>query len=215
MRTPTALILTALTLSVGCGPAVPIILAHDKVLGPVSPAGEVRGAATGDDFEVTPQGVVAKPSDQLFRPDPRNALARVLKPSSFYAAVLGIEAVLAGISPFVLRTEKIGDPLKPEQLGRIQVGMTSAQVFDVLGSPQQWIKRREGSLMAYRADRPRSLAFDLGAPPPIDVAHPTGSHPSFRYTTQFRRPFKTILFFDRDEHLTSVSSNVPSAKVSK
>jgi hypothetical protein len=111
VRASAALLLVLVGSLAGCH--VPLLLAHDKILGPTSPAGEVRGAATGDEFKVTAQGVVATPSDQLFRPYPRTLFRRLWQPKSFYGAVQGIEAFVAAVSPFVLKTAKYGDPSTP------------------------------------------------------------------------------------------------------
>ncbi|MGE0713014.1 MAG: hypothetical protein AB7N76_07970 [Planctomycetota bacterium] len=180
---------------------------HDKTIGPISPAGNVHSATAGEDFRVSDEGVRVASSEWWFRPYPRDMLARMGRPQSFWFAFKGIEAFFYGISPVVLREVDSGREVPAETLRQLEPRQTtSAQVLEKLGPPQLWLRRREGSVMAYRADKRRVLAFWIGTPPFVDII-PGANNLSFRYLYERRRPFKTILFFDRDERLLGLASN--------
>lgn len=74
-RASRAALAAALLGAGGCGP---IALAHDKVLGPISPAGQVHPLATGSEFRVSRQGPTAdRGTAHPFRLFPENPLRHV------------------------------------------------------------------------------------------------------------------------------------------
>jgi hypothetical protein len=189
----------------GCSVAA---FAHDKTIGPISPAGHVHGAAAGSEFTVTDDGITARQESQWwFRPFPRTFIRRIGQPQSFWFAFKGIQAFFYGLSPVVMREFERGVEPSPEALGKLKpLEAKSSDVLERLGPPQLWIRRRSGSVMAYRADKGRVLAFWLGTPPFIDI-FPGASNFSFRYLYRRTKPYKTTLFFDADERLLGLASN--------
>lgn len=195
-------------LTSGCF-AVPVVLAHDQILGPLSPAGNVRGASTGDSFEVTQEGIVAVASEQIFRPYSKNILSRMIRPVNIWGAAQGLQAAVGAISPLVWRTQSNGTPLDPEKLEGIQLGTTSRNVLKALGAPNLWIRRKTGSMMGYRAELTDGFSLYVGMPPLVGQLNPIPGlgNISFRYTSSSMRPHKTLLFFDAEDRLLAVSTN--------
>lgn len=199
-----ALGIAALGLS-GC--ALPAFI-HDKMIGPISPAGHVHTATLGEDFVVTSEGIqTAGGSEWWFRPYPRNFLARVGRPRSFWFSFKGIHAFFYGLSPLVMRDQNRGVELEPDAIAALEPTKTTAkEVLERLGPPRLWLKRKQGSLMAYRADKSEVIAFWIGTPPFVDII-PGANNLSFRYLYRRTRPFKTVLFFDANDRLLGVADN--------
>ena len=202
-RAPLALLLSLA--SAGC--SLPAFI-HDKMVGPISPAGHVHTATAGGEFVVTEDGIqTAAAPDWWFRPYPRNLFRRFAQPQSWWFATKGIHAFFFGLSPLVMRDFEIGRELDPELTESLEPTQTSTtDVLDKLGPPQLWIKRETGSLMAYRAYKGEVIAFWLGTPPFIDII-PGANNFSFRYLYRRTKPYKTILFFDAQERLLGVVDN--------
>lgn len=196
---------SAASLSVGC--SLPAFI-HDKTIGPVSPAGYVHASTVGGEFTVTEDGIQTRNAGAwLFRPYPENFLRRVGLPQTFWFTAKGFQAFFYGVSPVVIRDFEVGRDLATASLSSLEpLEATSADVLAHLGPPNLWIKRREGSLMSYRADKGQVIAFWLGAPPFVDII-PGANNLSFRYLYRRTRPYKTTLFFDAEGRLLGVADN--------
>jgi hypothetical protein len=200
------LVLAAASFGLG-GCALPAFI-HDKTIGPISPAGHVHSATVGEEFNVTVEGIQTKSGGEWwFRPYPRNFMARVGRPQSFWFATKGIHAFFFGLSPLVMRDSERGVEREPVITESLQPTKTSAkEVLARLGPPQLWLKRKSGSLMAYRADKGEVIAFWIGTPPFIDII-PGANNLSFRYLYRRTKPYKTVLFFDAEDRLLGVADN--------
>lgn len=206
--TPSAKLLTLAALACGLsGCALPAFI-HDKTIGPISPAGHVHSATVGEEFNVTSEGIQTPGgSEWWFRPYPRNFLARVGRPQSFWFATKGIHAFFFGLSPLVMRDSERGLELEPVETQSLEPTKTTArEVLERLGPPQLWLKRKSGSLMAYRADKGEVIAFWIGTPPFVDII-PGANNLSFRYLYRRTKPYKTVLFFDAEDRLLGVADN--------
>ena len=181
---------------------------HDKMIGPISPAGHVHPSTSGSEFTVTSEGVQnTGNSEWWFRPYPRNLLERMGRPRSFWFAAKGFHAFFYGVSPLVIREWESGVELEPDLVAALEpLKTTSKDVLERLGPPQLWLKRKEGSLMAYRADKGQVIAFWLGTPPFVDIL-PGANNLSFRYLYRRTKPFKTVLFFNNAGQLLGVADN--------
>lgn len=196
------------TLALGLsGCALPAFI-HDKTIGPISPAGHVHSATIGEEFVVTSEGVqTASSSEWWFRPYARGFLQRIGRPQSFWFATKGIHAFFFGLSPLVMRDSERGVELDPELTKTLEPTRTTAkEVLERLGPPQLWIKRKTGSLMAYRADKGEVIAFWIGTPPFVDIV-PGANNLSFRYLYRRTKPYKTVLFFDGEDRLLGIADN--------
>lgn len=195
----------------GCGV---VALIHDKMLGPVSPAGNIHSVMVGDDFVVTERGVEGRSNREqpMFRPIPPGFPRRYGEPASLVKGLRGAEAFVRGLSFLVWGESQKGAPVSPEAVAGLSVGRTSAEVLDRLGPPNLWLRRQTGSIMAYQAELGTFLAFYLGMPPLADqlVPIPGLSSLTFRYRYNVIRPYKTILFFDGDERLVAWFRNDPA-----
>ena len=60
-RTRSSVALLALTVGLSSLPGCGVLaLVHDKILGPISPAGRIHPLVVGDDFRISEQGPVAE-----------------------------------------------------------------------------------------------------------------------------------------------------------
>lgn len=197
-RVAVALALAALP---GCGL---VTLVHDSTIGPASPAGRIHDLAVGSDFHVTERGPVAEMGGEpLLRPYPPDLLRRLAEPSSFYSAIHGFEAFMAGVSPVVSRETRIGRPALREGGGEPRPGTAAAEVLQRLGAPELWIRRESGSLMLYRSELHRTFSFYVGVPPVAAafIPVPGAGNLRVRWAREQDRASKLLLFFDRDDRL--------------
>jgi hypothetical protein len=193
----------------GCGL---VTLAHDSVIGPVSPAGRIHATTVGSDFRVTERGPVADLGDDArLRPYPRDLFERVAAPHSFWSLVQGIEAFLASISPVATRESRTGGAELSQRQGELEPGSSVTEALARLGPPDLWVRRETGSLLLYRAGQRRRLSFYLGVPPPVAVLVPVPGigNLSFRYVSEAEHADKLLLFFDRDDRLLGASASGP------
>lgn len=206
-RWRSAWFLCALACAASAGCALPAFI-HDKAIGPISPAGHVHSTTVGGEFTVTDEGVrTINNGEWWFRPFPADILQRIGRPRSFWFAAKGFHAFFYGLSPVVMRDLERGVPLEGEKLEAVSKAKPHArEVLERLGPPQRWIRRRTGSIMAYRADQGRLIALWLGTPPFVDII-PGANNFSFRYLYRRNRPFKTVLFFDADDRLRGLVDN--------
>jgi hypothetical protein len=196
----------------GCGV---IALIHDKMLGPVSPLGEVHAAAVGAHFTVSETGVTGDVSrEPTFRPLPPNLPDRG-RPQRYWDIVQGMVAFIRGISFVVWGESRTGVPLDPQRLERLTPGISAQEALEALGTPNLWLRRQGGSLMAYKAELETFFAFYIGMPPFVDNFNPIPglSSLSFRWNYRALRPYKTLLFFDADERLTAWVKNDPDREL--
>lgn len=207
-----ALLLLPLLLGEGCILGTIPTFIHDKILGPVSPAGSTRAYASQAGFQVTDQGVTVYESGHLYRPYPVDMMSRGLPSRMHWNILKGGQAFIAGFSPVVMRDTKRGERLDDAKIEGLRPGATALEVLDILGPPQMWIRRKTGSIMGYRADLSHSLTFYLGTPPFLSslVPVPGINSLNFRYTAKWDKPYKTLMFFDADDHLLAVTTNEDS-----
>lgn len=192
----------------GCAVATLTAFIHDKTMGPISPAGHIHASTAGSEFTVTSEGVQnTGNSEWWFRPYPLNLIQRMGRPRSLWFAAKGIHAFFYGVSPLVIREWESGRELEPDATAALVPLEASAKdALKQLGPPQLWLKRKEGSLMAYRADKGQVIAFWLGTPPFVDIV-PGANNLSFRYLYRRTKPFKTVLFFNNEGLLLGVADN--------
>jgi len=191
----------------GCGL---VTLAHDSVIGPVSPAGRIHATTVGSEFRVTERGPVADLGDDArLRPYPRDLFERVAAPHSFWSLVQGIEAFLASLSPVASRESRTGGAELAQRQGELELGSSVSEALERLGPPDLWVRRETGSLLMYRAGQRRRLSFYLGVPPPVAVLVPVPGigNLSFRYVSEAERADKLLLFFDRVDRLLGASAS--------
>jgi len=199
--------LAAVLLCGGCGL---VTLAHDSVIGPVSPVGRIHATAVGSDFRVTESGPVADlGGDARLRPYPRDLLARIAAPRSFWSLGQGAFAFLASISPVASRELRSGRAAPVAAAAALAPGTALAEVLARLGAPDLWLRRDAGSLLLYRQERRRKLSFYLGVPPPAAalVPVPGVGNLHFRYASETERAQKLLLFFDREDRLLGSSAS--------
>jgi hypothetical protein len=197
----------AALLCTGCGL---VTLAHDSVLGPVSPAGRIHTTTVGSEFHVTEQGPVAELGDDArLRPLPRDLLERTAAPHSFWALAQGIEALITSFSPVASRHTRTGTPPARDARDAIRPGMHVREALARLGPPELWLRRQGGSLMLYRAQQRRTLSFYLGVPPPVGflVPVPGIGNLRFRYVSESETADKLLLFFDPEDRLLATSAS--------
>ena len=193
-----------------CGGCGLVTLAHDSVIGPVSPAGRIHAATVGSDFRVTEQGPVADLADDArLRPLPRDLLERGGAPHSFWSLVQGIQALVASFSPVTSRHSRTGRLADRGGRSGIRPGMSVPEALVLLGPPELWLRRESGSLMLYRVRHRRSLSFYLGVPPPAAVLVPVPGigNLHFRYVSESDRAEKLLLFFDPQDLLLGASAS--------
>jgi hypothetical protein len=191
----------------GCGL---VTLAHDSVLGPVSPAGRIHTTTVGSGFRVTEQGPVAELGDDArLRPLPRDLLERSAAPHSFWSLAQGIQAFLASFSPITSRHARAGAPADRNARDAIRPGMDVREALARLGPPELWLRRQGGSLMLYRVRHRRALSFYVGVPPPVAFLIPVPGigNLHFRYVSESDRAEKLLLFFDPSDRLLGASAS--------
>ena len=197
----------ACLLCVGCGL---LTLAHDSVVGPVSPVGRIHESTVGSDFRVTERGPVAElGGDARLRPFPRDLLQRVAAPRSFWSLVQGMEAFLASLSPVATRESRTGRLVLAGERRALAPGASVAEALASLGPPDLWLRRESGSLLFYRVEQRRRLSFYLGVPPPAAALVPVPGigNLHFRYASETERAQKLLLFFGRDDRLLEASAS--------
>jgi hypothetical protein len=191
----------------GCGL---VTLAHDSLIGPVSPAGRIHATTVGSDFRVTDRGPVADlGGDARLRPHPRDLLERIAAPHSFWSLVQGIEAFVASISPVASREWRTGRLGPGNPSPDLAHGTTVAEALARLGPPDLWVRRETGSLLLYRASQRRRLSFYLGVPPPAAALVPVPGIGNlyFRHVSESEHAHKLLLFFDRHDLLLGASAS--------
>ncbi len=211
-RAALLLLLALLPSTSGCGV---LALIHDKMLGPVSPLGEIHPPTIGAEFTVTDQGVSGDISQEPnFRPFPPNIPDRG-RPLRYWNIVQGLSAFIRGISFVVWGETQDGRPLDPAMLDGLRPGVDAQTVLSTLGTPQMWLRRKTGSLMAYKAELGTFFAFYVGMPPFVDNINPIPglSSLTFRWNYQSVRPYKTVLFFDQDDRLVTWMRNDPDQPI--
>lgn len=198
----------ALLLGPGCGL---ITLTHDKVLGPISPAGRLHPFVTGTNVRVGRRGPEASAiaGTAAFRAYPLDILRHAYRTP--VVLLYGVQFYLGFVLRFVLqRVEQEGLPPPPE--GRLalqerQGEWDVARVLKHLGCPQLWIKRREGSVMFYASRISRELGVSLGVPPGVGSLIPipgVGELLRFDYNDTDVVMDRTLLLFDPQGRLVSV-----------
>jgi len=206
-----AALLAALLAGLGGGGCGLVTLAHDQVLGPVSPVGPIHDTAVGSGFRVTENGPVADLGDDaLLRPYPRDLFERVAAPHSYWSLAQGLEAFVASISPLTSRETRRGR-LGPAPGGpALAPGATLGEALARLGPPDLWLSRVDETLLFYRASQRRTLSFYLGVPPPAAALVPVpgiGNH-FLRWSRDEERAEKRVLFFDREGRLVETDESV-------
>lgn len=193
-----------------CGGCGLVTLAHDSLIGPVSPVGRIHATTVGSDFRVTDRGPIADlGGDARLRPYPRDLLDRIAAPRSFWSLVQGIEAFLTSISPVASRESRSGRPAGASGRPVLDPGTTVAEALARLGPPDLWVRRETGSLILYRAGERRRLSFYLGVPPPAAALVPVPGIANlyFRHVSESERSDKLLLFFGRDDRLLASSAS--------
>jgi len=191
----------------GCGP---LTLAHDSLLGPVSPLGRIHETVTGSGFHVTETGPVAELGDEaLPRPYPIDLISRIAEPSSFWSAAQGIEAFLTSISPIASRDTRVGRSDREVVPADLHPGAPVAVVLALLGPPDLWVAREAGSFMVYTGSEKDAWSFYLGVPPPLAalVPIPGIANARFRYGSERERATKLMLFFDEHGAFTAATAS--------
>jgi len=199
----------------GCGL---ITLIHDSVIGPVSPVGRINTVAVGGDFHVTEEGPVAElGGDSRLRLYPRDLLRRIGTPASYWAATQGIEAFLGSISPVATRTTHFGGTAIEKPPAELQPGISVGVALALLGPPDLWVRRANGSFMLYREISQREWSFYAGVPPPAALLIPVPFIDSLRVSGAIdrKRASKLMLFFDERDVLVGTSSNVDASSPSE
>ena len=193
-----------------CGGCGLVSLAHDSLIGPVSPVGRIHSTTVGSEFRVTEQGPVADLGDDArLRPYPRDLFDRVAAPHSFWALVQGIEAFVASVSPVTTRETRTGALEAAAARSALAPGTSVSDALALLGPPELWLRREGGSLLLYRAVRRRTLSFYVGIPPPAAALLPVPGVGNLyaRYSADSARSEKLLLFFDRDGRLLEASAS--------
>lgn len=191
----------------GCGLAT---LAHDSLIGPVSPAGRIHELTVGGDFHVTERGPVAElGGDPRLRPYPRDLIRRLAEPASFWSLAQGIEAFVTSISPLATRQTRVGNGAGEEIPDALRPGVGVDAALSLLGPPDVWIRRSGGSFMLYREQSRRAWSFYLGVPPPAAALIPIPgiANLRFRYLSERERASKLMLFFDERDLLVGASAS--------
>jgi hypothetical protein len=203
-RAAAALLLAVLCVCPGCGT---VALIHDSILGPVSPAGRIHDTAVGSGFHVTATGPVADArGEPRLRAYPPDMIQRLGSPSSLYAAIQGLQAIIVGFTPLLRREMEQGRLPEAEAVAGLAPGEPLRDVLRELGPPETWIRQRSSSLMYYRSAASRSTAFYLGIPPLVAALLPVPgiSSLNFRYGSSVERADKLLLLFDADDRLVAV-----------
>jgi len=203
-------LLAGLATGLLCGGCGLVSLAHDSVIGPVSPVGRIHATTVGSGFRVTERGPVADLGDDArLRPYPRDLFDRVAAPHSFWALAQGIEAFVASVSPVTSRETRTGALDLAAARSALAPGASVGDALALLGPPELWLRRQSGSLLLYRAEQRRTLSLYVGIPPPAAVLVPVPGVGNLylRYTADSERPEKLLLFFDREGQLLAASAS--------
>lgn len=206
-RAGAALLLLSLSGAPGCGA---LALTHDKMLGPVSPAGRIHPLAVGGEFRLSRQGPVADDTGahpfRIFPQDPLRrlfSLPRVmLQGFTFYLGFL-----FRYVGQFHSDVGQAPDAVALRELEQAPERPSSRDVLRRLGAPRQWIKRASGSLMIYSAEVLRELSLAIGVPPGVGTLIPIPGVAEvlrFDYSTLSSSTPRAMLFFDREERLIAV-----------
>jgi hypothetical protein len=198
--------LAAIALS-GCGL---ITMMHDSVIGPISPVGRVNAVTVGSDFHVTDTGPVADlGADARLRPIPRDMIRRMAMPNSYWSLAQFFEFFLTSFSFVAQRETHVGraDLALPAEL---QPGVPVGEALALLGPPDVWIRRGDGSFMLYRGVSDRAWSFYAGVPPPVGWFIPIPGITNLRYSyrSEKERATKLMLFFDERDVLVRTSANI-------
>ena len=191
----------------GCGL---ITLMHDSVLGPVSPVGRVNAVTVGSDFRVTDTGPVADlGNDARLRPVPRDMIRRMAMPSSYWSLAQFFEFFLTSFSFVAQREIDIGRAADTVPPAELSPGLAVGDALALLGPPDVWIRRGDGSFMLYRGVSNRAWSFYVGVPPPVGWFIPIPGITNLRYShkTERERATKLMLFFDEHDVLVRTSAN--------
>ncbi len=180
----------------GCGP---LTLIHDAYIGPISPAGRIHALVVGDNFRVGRHGPEATPPRHLLAPLPPRLFQRM---ASTIPATRGLRAAVASFSFYVDRTELTGKA-PPYEPTRDWTGVSQAELLAELGPPQQWIQRRDGSLLVYSGDVWEAHSLYLGLPPGVSnlIPIPGISNLRFRYSSSDARRERLMFFLDAEKRV--------------
>jgi hypothetical protein len=193
----------------GCGA---VALIHDAYIGPISPAGMIHPYVMGEGFRVDDAGIHADPvKGSLLRPLPPDWLRRM---GTLVDASRGIEFAVASFSFVVEKERTSGRPLGDASRAKLTQGLTAREVLERLGAPRLFVRRENGSLMAYSAEVGHDLDFRLGVPPGVGnfIPVPGVTNVTFTWTNREDVPRKTLLFFDANDILVSVATNEEAGK---
>lgn len=198
----------------GCGL---ITLLHDKMLGPISPAGRIHPFVTGTNVRVGRRGPEASAIQGTadFRPYPLDILRHAYRTP--VVLLYGMQFYLGFVLRFVLqRDEQVGMP--PPEAGRTALreegiaGWDVERVLRELGCPQVWIKRREGSVMLYASQVSHELGVSIGVPPGVGSLIPipgVGELLRFDYNDTDVVRERTLLVFDAQGQLIAAQERRP------
>ena len=192
----------------GCGL---LTLMHDSVLGPVSPVGRVNAVTVGSDFRVTDTGPVADlGNDARLRPVPRDMIRRMAMPNSYWSLAQFFEFALTSFSFVADRETRVGRAAVEELPAELHRGAPVGTALALLGPPDVWVRRREGSFMLYRGISDRAWSFYAGVPPPVAWFIPIPFITNLRYSfrSERERASKLMLFFDERDVLVGTSASV-------
>jgi hypothetical protein len=201
----TALAAIALT---GCGL---VTMMHDSVIGPISPVGRVNAVTVGTDFRVTDTGPVAELGENArLRPTPRDMIRRMAMPSSYWALAQFVEYFLASTSFVASRETRVGRAPGEDPPAELRPGVPVGDALALLGPPDVWVRRGDGSFMLYRGVSERGWSFYVGVPPPVGWFIPIPGITNLRYSyrSERDRASKMMLFFDEQDVLVRVSSSL-------
>lgn len=199
--------LAAIALS-GCGL---VTMMHDSVIGPISPAGRVNAVTVGSDFRVTDKGPVADlGGDARLRPVPRDMIRRMAMPNSFWSLAQFFQFFLTSTSFAASRETSVGRAEVNERSAELRPGVPVADALALLGPPDVWVRRGDGSFMLYRGVSDRVWSFYVGVPPPVGWLVPIPGLTNLRYSyrSERERAAKLMLFFDERDRLVRTSANV-------
>ena len=208
----TALAAIALT---GCGL---ITMMHDSVIGPISPVGRVNAVTVGTDFRVTDTGPVAElGQDARLRPTPRDMIRRMAMPSSYWALAQFAEYFLTSTSFVASRETRVGRAAVEDPPAELRPGVPVGDALALLGPPDVWVRRGDGSFMLYRGVSERGWSFYVGVPPPVGwfVPIPGITNLRYSYRSERDRANKMMLFFDAQDVLVRVSSSLEDSDASQ
>jgi len=187
-----------------------VTMMHDSVIGPVSPLGRINTVAVGSDFRVTDTGPIADlGGDARLRPVPRDMMRRIAMPSRYWALAQFFEYFVTSFSPVATRETRVGRTADESPLAELQPGSSVDATFALLGPPDVWVRRSEGSFMLYRGISERGWSVYAGVPPPVGwfVPIPGITNLRYSYRSERDRASKIMLFFDERDVLVRVSAS--------